>query len=558
MAASAVRELLVRISYALNKGSQRAANAGINATKRNMASMSDSASRSGSALNRMFTAASASAGRATAAISRVGAALNRIRSRNSINFNTSGLSGRMGGIDGQVTGLIGKFKALGAAIAGAFVVRNAAQTADELMNLDGRLRTLYADEKERASVEGELYTMSQRNRQGLTEMGDLYFKVARAGKRYGISMEDSARVTDIVSKSLTIGGASAAEASSTILQLGQALGSGVLQGDELHSLDENASLLMQHIAESMGKNIGDLKEMGRNGELTSETVIQAILASGEAVDAEFGMMPTTIGQAITKTQNLWRRFIWYIENRSKVFSSVASMISGIVDEADKLLTIMSGPTPGRTPEETVKNQQQYDQTVAENPMLAQMADELNKFIEQAKIAGQYLYDVFSPAISVVKDNWGALMNAIQPGLELFQEGVSEWSQAFEALKPILQTISQIIGYAIVGALGILFNVGGGTFKFLAGLANGFADGLKTVYDIIMTIADGLGMIIGKAKEFIGMQGEFNAAGSALESFSHQVFNIKTEQTNNFATPPSFNEQGDIVSRAYPDPFSAYL
>lgn len=526
MAASAVRELLIRISYELNRGSQHRAEAAINGTKANMRRMAQSATFAGDSLSRAFLRAGPASQMAARAVNNVNYALARLRRNSNVNFNMRGFGQGLSAVNNQASALIGKFNALGAAIAGAFTIHSAVQTADELMNLDGRLRTLYDDEKERAAVETELYTMSQRNRQGLTEMGDLYFKVARAGKRYGITMEDISRVTDIVSKSLTVGGASAAEASSTILQLGQALGSGVLQGDELHSLDENASLLMQHIAESMGKNIGDLKEMGKNGELTSEVIIQAILDSGKAVDAEFSKMPTTIGQAMQKSTNLWRRFIWYIETKSKVFSWVGKQISDAVDKGDALLTIMSGPMEGRTPEETAKNKIEYEQTVTENPALAQVAAGLNKIVEALGVAGQYISDVFAPAIDMIKEHWEPIMQAFEPGLQMLKQGVAEWTEAFETLKPVLQGIATIIGSALVAAITSHFTIGSRVFRDLGDLVNTVASAVRTLYDW-------LSAVVNKVLEFIGLKAQFDAAGSAAESFSQRVINVNTQQSNQF-------------------------
>ena len=190
-------------------------------------------------------------------------------------------------IKSSVNSLMGSLGPLAGAMAAAFSISAIKNTADEMMSLDGRLRSVTSSEEERRGVETQLYELSQNNRSALAEMGDLYFSTARACKQMGRSQEDAMRTTDIVSKALTLGGATTEQAKASILQLGQALGSGVLQGDELHSLDENASLLMQHMAESIGVPQAALKQMGKDGVLTSDMVIDAILASGAAIDSEF-------------------------------------------------------------------------------------------------------------------------------------------------------------------------------------------------------------------------------------------------------------------------------
>ena len=526
MAASAVRELLIRISYELNRGSQHRAEAAINGTKTNMRRMAQSATFAGDSLSRAFLRAGPASQMAARAVNNVNYALARLRRNSNVNLNLKGFSQGLGTVNNQASALIGKFNLLATAIAGAFATSAIIDTADEMMNLDGRLRTLYDDERERAAVENQLYTMSQKNRQGLSDIGDLYFKVASSVEQYGMGAAEAARLTDIVSKSLTVGGASAEQASATILQLGQALGSGQLQGDELSSLRENAFTLMQQMSKSLGVTVGDLKEMGAQGELTSEVVINAILASGDAIDAQFKKMPTTIGQATKKSTNLWRRFVWYIENRSKVFSQIGRQISDAVDKGDALLTIMSGPMEGRTPEETAKNKIEYEQTVTENPALAQVAAGLNKIVEALGVAGQYISDVFAPAIDMIKDHWEPIMQAFEPGLRMLKQGVAEWTEAFETLKPVLQGIATIIGSALVAAITSLFTIGSRVFRDLGDLVNTVASAVRTLYDW-------LSAVVNKVLEFIGLKAQFDAAGSAAESFSQRVINVNTQQSNQF-------------------------
>ena len=526
MAASAVRELLIRIAYELNRGSQHRAEAAINGTKANMRRMAQSATFAGDALSRAFLRAGPASQMAARAVNNVNYALARLRRNSNVNLNLKGFSQGLGAVNNQASALIGKFNLLATAIAGAFATSAIIDTADEMMNLDGRLRTLYDDERERAAVENQLYAMSQKNRQGLSDIGDLYFKVASSVEQYGMGAAEAARLTDIVSKSLTVGGASAEQASATILQLGQALGSGQLQGDELSSLRENAFTLMQQMSKSLGVTVGDLKEMGAQGELTSEVVINAILASGDAIDAQFKKMPTTIGQATKKSTNLWRRFIWYIENRSKVFSQIGQQISDAVDKGDALLTIMSGPMEGRTPEETAKNKIEYEQTVTENPALAQVAAGLNKIVEALGVAGQYISDVFAPAIDMIKEHWEPIMQAFEPGLQMLKQGVAEWTEAFETLKPVLQGIATIIGSALVAAITSLFTIGSRVFRDLGDLVNTVASAVRTLYDW-------LSAVVNKVLEFIGLKAQFDAAGSAAESFSQRVINVNTQQSNQF-------------------------
>ena len=232
-------------------------------------------------------------------------------------------------------GIIGGLKGAFVALGGLALVNEIKQTADAMMSLSSRIKLVTKDEAERLRIESTLYAMSNRNRASLEDLGDLYYKTASSAKQFGATQEDVLKLTDIVSKSLIVGGADTNQQKATILQLSQALGSGVLQGDELRSLRENAPRLMQEIAKNMGTTMPGLKEMGAKGELTTERLMQAILASGGAIESEFARMTPTIGQALTVLSNKWSKLILDIQNNTGVFGKIAGLILDAVDLVGK-------------------------------------------------------------------------------------------------------------------------------------------------------------------------------------------------------------------------------
>lgn len=229
------------------------------------------------------------------------------------------------------TSMIGGLKGMFVALGGMAIVNEIKQTADAMMSMSSRIKLVTKDDAERLQVESRLYQMSMKNRASLEDLGDLYYKTASASKQFGASQEDVLRLTDIVSKSLIIGGADTNQQKATILQLSQALGSGVLQGDELRSLRENAPKLMQSIANYLGKSMAELKEMGAKGQLTTQVLMESILASGKTIDTEFNRITPTIGQAITVLGNKWSKLILDIQNSTGVFGQIAGLILQGVD-----------------------------------------------------------------------------------------------------------------------------------------------------------------------------------------------------------------------------------
>lgn len=315
-----------------------------------------------------------------------------------------------GGMGMPIGALKGAFVAMG----GMAIVSEIKQTADAMMSLSSRIKLVTKDDAERLQIESRLYAMSMKNRTSLEDLGDLYYKTALSATRFGASQEDVLRLTDIVSKSLIIGGADTAQQKATILQLSQALGSGVLQGDELRSLRENAPILMDQISKFFGVSMAGLKEMGAKGELTTEKLMQAILASGNAVDAQMGKITPTIGQAITVLGNKWSKFIWDIQNNTGVFGKIAGLILDAVDLVGKAI----------------------DGVMEE---FGTEAPEMTGMIEDFKALWQSLQP-FIQAVGTIFMNW------VVPALNIFGKvAMSVLGMVAKLLQPIADLLGKIAG-----------------------------------------------------------------------------------------------------------------
>mgnify|MGYP003291369458 CR=1 FL=1 len=346
-----VRELVTVLKFKTDTASIKAAENAVNKIKSTMSKIkpanikvnTGNATRQVNTLqnkiNRLATAKRINIGVNTAQLNQATQALNRFSqaqtraSQSHYRGKAQGLAqgGRQqaqsGGMGMMMGGLKGAFMALG----GYAILSEIKQTADAMMSLSSRIKIVTKDDAERLKIETALYNMSNKNRSSLEDLGDLYYKTALASKRFGASQEDVLKLTDIVSKSLVIGGADVAQQKATILQLSQALGSGVLQGDELRSLRENAPILMDAIATYFNTDVGGLKEMGAKGMLTTEKLMQAILSSGDAVDSKFAQITPTIGQAMTVLGNKFSKLILDIQNSTGIFGTIAGLILQGVD-----------------------------------------------------------------------------------------------------------------------------------------------------------------------------------------------------------------------------------
>ena len=226
---------------------------------------------------------------------------------------------------------IGTFGKLAAIVGVVLGAREIIQAADEWTNMYSRIGLVTKSTEEQATMQEKVYEIAQMTRQEYGTTADLYVKMARNSKELGATQQDVLNATETVNKALVIGGASTTEAKATILQLGQALASGRLAGDELRSISENAPLLFQAIADYYGVTIGKLKDMGAQGQLTAEGVFKAILKAKTKMDKEFGKMPVTIAQSVTYALNRIGKLIFNLNKETSVFQAIAG---GIVRSAD--------------------------------------------------------------------------------------------------------------------------------------------------------------------------------------------------------------------------------
>lgn len=206
-------------------------------------------------------------------------------------------------LNGETMKMPGIIKGILASAATVGTVKKVAEISDEITQTRARLDMM----NDGLQTTGELTQMVQRAAQ--RARGDYMSMagiVARFGNNAGDAFKDTAEVvrfSELVQKQMTIAGAGTAEASNAMLQLSQALGSGVLRGDELNSIFEQAPNLIRTIADYMGVPIGQIRAMASEGELTADIVKNAILSSADEINAQFSKMPITWGQRVQAFKN---------------------------------------------------------------------------------------------------------------------------------------------------------------------------------------------------------------------------------------------------------------
>ncbi|MDP2548088.1 tape measure protein [Oceanobacter sp. 4_MG-2023] len=140
-----------------------------------------------------------------------------------------------------------------------------------------------------------------------------------------------AQLTDTISKSFIVSGASAQEADASITQLSQALAAGVLRGDEFNSVMEQSPRLSQALSASLGVTTGELRGMAEQGQLTTDIVVKALKEQAAAIDDEFSQMPATVGASVEKLKNEWQIFIGELNETSGASELAVDAINGVAD-----------------------------------------------------------------------------------------------------------------------------------------------------------------------------------------------------------------------------------
>lgn len=226
-----------------------------------------------------------------------------------------------------------------ATIGVGFAVREVTQYADEWNNAANKLRAAGTASGDLGRRQDDLIKLAIRTRSEYGATVSLYAKILRNSEALKTNELEVARAVEIVNKSFKAGGADVTEQTAAILQLGQALGSGVLQGDELRSIKENAPLLAQAIADEFKTTIGGLKKLGEEGKLTSERVFAAILKGGAAIDAQFAKTTPTIQDSFTRLQTEAVRFLGNLDDTIQATEKLALFIGYLADNIDTLADV---------------------------------------------------------------------------------------------------------------------------------------------------------------------------------------------------------------------------
>lgn len=241
------------------------------------------------------------------------------------------------------------FRNMFLAFASGAALNQLSRTADMMQSLEARVGLLPQTVGDVGDAFDRVTARASAARQSVEGYVTLYTRIGHATKEYIKTEEEALQITDTVSKALIVGGASAQESASVTLQLAQALGSGVLQGQEFNAMAEGAPQLLDALAEAMGHPRDQLKKLASEGVITTRALIEGFQKIGTAFDDQFMNMPMTIGQATTIVANRWGVFLNRMNRESHAVRSIAQAFldgfDAIEDGLEKLIKFFGGATP---------------------------------------------------------------------------------------------------------------------------------------------------------------------------------------------------------------------
>ena len=472
-----------------------------------------------------------------------------------------GIGSKITGIIGKLGGLLGKLGAV-AGIAGGISFAGIAKASDENSLRNSRLKMVTNDV---GGLKQKTFAAAQSSGADYGAQLDSIAKLKMLTN--GLFNDNEAvKFTSTLDKAFKVSGTSAEEAKSAMFQLNQAMTSGKLQGDEFRSVMENAPILAQKIAESMGVSMGELKKLGSEGKITSDVIKNAVLGSANDIEAKYNQMPLTFGKVWQQAQNAGQQAMDGLLTKvnqllntpagQKMAQSVQQAFSGMATMADGafdgILNIFGklNFAPLLAPLQQIGGLiKQAFSGIGGEGLTNGIANGLNIIISLAgQVAGVFgqmlsginfgqISQIFGDIVNAFNSFWssldlGSIGNMLSMAFSGFMQVVSMISPA---LAPIMQTLAVIvnlavqIGTALMPIIGIILQIGAvliATFVPIAQVVIGvFAGIVGAVVGVFSAIIGVVASIMGAVLAVIaGVVNSIGAVVNRIATFFTQGFN----------------------------------
>lgn len=221
------------------------------------------------------------------------------------------------------------------------LARDAVQASDEMKGVEARIKLASRSWQEYGQTLNGVKAIAFEAGTAIAVNVQLINRIADPIRAMGGTQTAILATSQAVNNSLRVSNATSAEAASAMLQFAQAMGSGVLRGEELNAILENAPRLAQAIATGLGVTVGELKALGEQGALTSQQVFKALQTQQAALAAEAAKLPVTVGMAWTNAQEGIKVYIGELDKGTGASAAFASALNTIAKNIPAIATGMA-------------------------------------------------------------------------------------------------------------------------------------------------------------------------------------------------------------------------
>lgn len=221
-----------------------------------------------------------------------------------------------------------KFRKIMAAVGGVAAIKKVVELSDNLTQAQGRMKMLTGSDAAASQMNDAIYSLANRSRAGYLDTANF---VTNMGTNAGVgakgafaNAEELLRFSESINKLFVISNTSAEGQKAATLQLTQAMSSGVLRGEELNSVFEQAPQIIQTVADYLDVPLGKIRSMAAEGQISADVVKKAMLASANEIDKKFSKMPYTWSQIWTVASNVILRVLTPI---FKLISAIAQFVA---------------------------------------------------------------------------------------------------------------------------------------------------------------------------------------------------------------------------------------
>lgn len=215
-------------------------------------------------------------------------------------------------------------------------IGNMVRTADEAAAAATRIGSAVGNMQAGRQIFDQISASAQRTGTSASDAVDSFLRFSIATRQIGGTNAQALQLVDMLQKMAVVSGTAGQSGGAAMMQLGQALASGRLQGDELRSILENMPTLAEGLANQLGVSVGMLRQMGTEGKLTSEVVFAALLRMAPEVNRQFEQMPLSVQRATTSLSQAWSNLITQLDRATGITERIAAATQGASDRIQRL------------------------------------------------------------------------------------------------------------------------------------------------------------------------------------------------------------------------------